>query len=126
MRQKINHLQHFAARGVVLHQTGTAFLVVMTVVSNNLPDGAVVPGYAVDPHPLRSLKERNEELRLPRGRIHPQNAAKTQRHNPQFAVLPKSAMTPAAIAGQAEGYLSMADDPRFHIHLINLETAFDG
>src|SRR5215831_5411215 len=92
---------------------------VFGIVTNNLPDGAIVPGDRVITRLVLRLIERNHEFRFPGVRIDTKNCAQAERGDPQFAILPKSAVAAAAIIGGAERNLAMAYLLGVHIHLKN-------
>src|SRR6266852_7038398 len=75
---KIHRLKYLAGCGLVLDQPGPAFGVVLTVVSRNLPDSAIVPSRSMISHPPRSLVERDHEFRRPCSGIHSKNSTQPE------------------------------------------------
>jgi len=72
---KIRRLQHAPGCGIVLDESGPVIGIMLTIVTDDLSDAAVVPGDRVIPRLLRSLVERNNKLRLPGLRIETENCA---------------------------------------------------
>src|SRR5690349_24036253 len=97
VRFKIGRLQNAAGCGIVLDESGPVLGMTFGIVADDLPDGAVVPGDRVISRLFRRLVERNQELRLPGGRIDTDNGAQPERCNPELAVLPQSAMATASV-----------------------------
>jgi hypothetical protein len=67
--QEIHCFQRFAGSGLVTHQTRMVLAVSGTVIPDNLPDTAVVPGDIVVAVAVRSLVERDDKFGLPRDRV---------------------------------------------------------
>src|ERR1700693_2314979 len=75
---KIRRLQHAPGSGIVLDERGPVIGIVLTIVTDDLPDAAVVPGDRVIPRLLRSLVERNHKFRFPGVRIDTQNCTQPE------------------------------------------------
>jgi len=105
---KIRRLQHTTGSGIVLDESRPVIGVVFGIVTNDLPDGAIVPGDRMIARLVRRLIERNHEFRFPRGRIDAKNPVQPERGDPQFAILPKRAVAATSVIRGAEWNLAMA------------------
>src|SRR4030095_14121509 len=93
---------------VVLVQTGFPFRVAGTAIPRHNPDMAlVVERHVVQARPLFRAHA-DQDFRDPRLRVHTQDAAEAQRGNPEFAIVPLHPVATAALAVDAERYLTVA------------------
>src|SRR5215469_167364 len=93
---------------IILDESRPVFGIVLGIVTDDLPDDAIVPGDRVIARFIRRLIERNHKFRLPGVRIDTNNRAQPERGDPEFAILPKSAVAAASVVRRAERNLPMA------------------
>src|SRR5579872_1481316 len=75
---KIHRLQHSPSGRIVLDERRPELGMALAIVTDDLPDAAVVPGDGVIAGLVGSLVERNHKFRLPGVRIETQNGAQPQ------------------------------------------------
>src|SRR5215469_3160483 len=115
--REIHCLEHAPRCGVILDERRPVVGMIFAIVTDDLPDAAVVPRDRVITWLVRRLVERDHEFWLPRVRVDTENCAQPKRGDPELTIVPESAVAPASVVRRAKRNLAMADLFGVHVHL---------
>src|SRR5436190_22889050 len=119
--RELRRHHQLAGLPIIFIEPGFAFPVTGAVVAGDDPDVLLIVETDVVETRLLFRARADQDFRNPRLRIDAQNAAQSQRGNPQLAVVPFDAVAAAAAAVDAQRNLPMSDQLRVHVDLKDSE-----